>query len=40
MLRRLTLGGTLIMLLATSSLAREPVGAHCEFDRQCASELR
>ena len=37
MLRRLMLGGTLIMLLATPSLAREPVGAHCEFDRQCAS---
>ena len=37
MLHRLMLGGTLIMLLATSSLAREPVGAHCEFDRQCAS---
>src|SRR5262249_19445602 len=37
MLRRLMLGGTLIMLLATSSLARKPVGAHCEFDRQCAS---
>jgi len=38
MLRRLMLGGALIMLLATSSLAaRKPVGAHCEFDRQCAS---
>jgi len=37
MLRRFIVGGTLIILLATPSLARQPVGAHCEFDRQCAS---
>ena len=25
------------MLLATSSMARTPAGAHCRFNRQCAS---
>jgi len=37
MLQRFMLGGSLIILLATPSLARQPVGAHCEWDRQCAS---
>ena len=37
MLRHVILGGSLIILLATASIAELPPGAHCRFSRQCAS---
>jgi hypothetical protein len=39
MLHRLILGGSLVVLLATSGLAKLPTGAHCRFNRQCTSRI-
>jgi hypothetical protein len=37
MLHRLVLGGSLVILLTTSSLAKIPAGSHCRLDLQCVS---
>jgi len=37
MLQGLMLGGSLVVLLATASVAQLPPGAYCRFSRECAT---